>query len=165
MRLFIVRHGIAIDRDDPACPAEAERFLTDEGTEKTRRVARRMRAIGLEARQWYTSPYERARQTATIFADALGTAKISLTETASLLPDADPAAFIRELRRDKSQTAVAFGHAPHLDVFIAALCGAGSPITDLKKAGVACVDIVSFTPLVARLVWLVAPKLLNLTEK
>lgn len=165
MRLFIVRHGIAIDRDDPACPTDAERFLTDEGTEKTRRVARRMRALGLEARQWYTSPYTRARQTATIFADALGVPKTISKETAALLPDADPAAFIRELRREKPESAVAFGHAPHLDVLIAALCGVGAPITDLKKAGVACVDIVSFTPLVARLVWLVSPKLLNLTEK
>lgn len=165
MRLYLVRHGIAIDRDDPACPAEAERYLADEGVEKTRRVARRVRAIGMDARNWYTSPYDRARQTADLFSEALGAPKIPLKQTPSLLPDAAPAAFIRELRRDTPESAIAFGHAPHLDVLIATLCGATSPITDLKKAGVACVEIVSFAPLVARLVWLVTPKLLSAAEK
>lgn len=165
MRLYLVRHGIAIDREDPDCPAEAERFLTDEGIEKTRRVARRMRAVGMGAGAWYASPYERARQTAAIFADALGASKIPLKETVALLPDADPSAFVRLLRRDRPESAVAFGHAPHLDVFIATMCGATAPITDLKKAGVACVEIVSFSPPVARLVWLVTPRLLNSTEK
>ena len=26
MQLYIVRHGIAIDREDPQCPPEPERF-------------------------------------------------------------------------------------------------------------------------------------------
>jgi len=40
MLLYLVRHGIAIDRDDPKCPDEAERYLTEEGIKKTREVAR-----------------------------------------------------------------------------------------------------------------------------
>ena len=40
MQLFIVRHGIAIDREDPKCPPDPERFLTEEGLEKTRQAAK-----------------------------------------------------------------------------------------------------------------------------
>jgi len=40
MQLYLVRHGIAIDREDPKCPAEAERHSDEEGIKKTREVAR-----------------------------------------------------------------------------------------------------------------------------
>ncbi len=40
MKLYIVRHGIAIDREDPKCPPDPERYLTAEGVEKTRQVAK-----------------------------------------------------------------------------------------------------------------------------
>ena len=33
MRIYVVRHGAAIDRDDPKCPPEAERYLTLAGIE------------------------------------------------------------------------------------------------------------------------------------
>ena len=45
MMLYLVRHGIAIDRDDPACPAEAERYLTEEGLKRTREAARGIRRL------------------------------------------------------------------------------------------------------------------------
>ena len=32
-RLCLFRHGIAIDRDDPAAPPEEDRYLTREGEE------------------------------------------------------------------------------------------------------------------------------------
>ena len=47
MQLYIVRHGIAIDRDDPKCPADPERYLTEEGKEKTKQVARGVAEIGI----------------------------------------------------------------------------------------------------------------------
>ena len=46
MQLFIVRHGIAIDREDPKCPPDPERFLTQEGIEKTKQVAKGVAEIG-----------------------------------------------------------------------------------------------------------------------
>ena len=30
MQLYIVRHGIAIDREDPKCPPDPERYLTED---------------------------------------------------------------------------------------------------------------------------------------
>ena len=46
MILYIVRHGIAVDRDDPKCPPEAERPLTAEGVKKTRSAALGMKSMG-----------------------------------------------------------------------------------------------------------------------
>jgi len=34
MQLYIVRHGIAIDREDPKSSSEAERYLTEKASRK-----------------------------------------------------------------------------------------------------------------------------------
>ncbi len=68
MRLYIVRHGIAIDREDPKCPPDPERYLTEEGIEKTKQVAKGVAALGITGDLFLTSPYVRAVQTAaTVF--------------------------------------------------------------------------------------------------
>ena len=71
MQLYIVRHGIAIDREDPECPPEAERYLTEEGVERTKQVAEAVAALGIHADLMFSSPYVRATQTAAIFASEL----------------------------------------------------------------------------------------------
>src|SRR6202035_3492766 len=47
MDLYIVRHGIAIDREDPKCPPDPERYLTEEGMNKTRQVAKGIAVLGI----------------------------------------------------------------------------------------------------------------------
>ncbi len=78
MQIYIVRHGIAIDREDPKCPPDPERHLTEEGVEKTKQVAKGVAALGVTGDLFLTSPYVRAMQTAEIFASALDYAKQSL---------------------------------------------------------------------------------------
>jgi phosphohistidine phosphatase SixA len=34
MRLYLIRHGIAMDREDPKCPPDTERALTPKGHEE-----------------------------------------------------------------------------------------------------------------------------------
>src|SRR5262249_49031694 len=70
MQLYIVRHGIAIDREDPKSPPDPERFLTEEGIEKTKEVARGVVRLGIVPDLLISSPYVRAMQTAEIFAAA-----------------------------------------------------------------------------------------------
>ena len=72
MQLYVVRHGIAIGREDPKCPPDAERYLTEEGVEKTREVAKGVAALGATADLFLSSPYVRAMQTAEIFAGVFG---------------------------------------------------------------------------------------------
>ena len=162
MRLYIVRHGIAIDREDPKCPPEAERYLTEEGVEKTKQVAEAVAALGIQADLMFSSPYVRATQTAAIFASELEYSKQKIRRTDSLLPGAEPGAFLRELAREKDvSTVLCFGHAPHVDGLLAAAVGASRHITSMKKAGVALVELKRLSPPNGQLVWLITPKLIR----
>ena len=162
MQLYIVRHGIAIDREDPKSPAEAERYLTEEGIERTKQVAKGIAALGVQPDLLFSSPYERAMQTAAIFAGELEYSKQKIRRSDSLLPGAEPGAFLRELAREKNASSVfCFGHAPHVDGLIAAAVGATRHITSMKKAGVALVEFKRLSPPNGQLIWLVAPKLLR----
>ena len=49
MRIYVVRHGAAIDLEDPKCPKEAERYLTREGIDKTEEVGRGLARLGMKA--------------------------------------------------------------------------------------------------------------------
>jgi len=166
MQLYIVRHGIAIDREDPQCPPDPERFLTDEGMEKSKQVAKGVAEIGAVPDLMLSSPYLRAVQTAEIFASALEQNKQKIRKTDLLLPGADPMQLFRELAREKQASAVfLFGHAPHLDDLIATAIGSKHHVTALKKAGVALVELRRMVPPSGELVWLATPKLLRKAGK
>jgi phosphohistidine phosphatase len=157
MILYLVRHGIAVDRTDPKSPAEPDRPLTAEGVRKTRSAALGLRELGAKPDVLITSPYVRAAQTAEIFAEALGFPLDKIRVSDLLKPAENPAEIVKELVRLKPKEAICCGHAPHVDATIAYLCGARVPFTEMKKAGVACLEHVA-----ARgkwtLLWLASPK-------
>ncbi len=166
MEVYVVRHGIAIDREDPKCPPDPERYLTEEGVEKTKRVAAAVAALGATPDLLLSSPYVRAMQTAEIFASALDYSKQKIRRTDLLLPGAEPSLFFRELAKDKqTSTLFVFGHAPQLDDIIAAALGSKHHITSLKKAGVALLELKRVSPPNGQLVWLAPPKLLRRAGK
>jgi phosphohistidine phosphatase len=166
MDLYIVRHGIAIDREDPKCPADPERYLTEEGVEKTQQVAKGVAALGVKGDLFLSSPYVRAMQTAEIFANALDYAKQKIRRTDLLLPGAEPSLLFRELAKDKQASSVfLFGHAPQLDDVIATALGSKRHVTSLKKAGVALIELKRIAPPIGLLVWLATPKLLRRSGK
>jgi phosphohistidine phosphatase len=166
MELYIVRHGIAVDREDPKCPPDPERFLTDEGIEKTRQVAKGMAEVASIPDLILSSPYLRAFQTAEIFAEQLEYSKHKIRKTDLLLPGAEPLQLFRELAKGKELSSVfLFGHAPHLDDLLATAIGTKHHITSLKKAGVAFVELKRLVPPSGELVWLTTPKLLRKAGK
>jgi phosphohistidine phosphatase len=166
MQLYIVRHGIAIDRQDPKCPPDPERYLTEEGVEKTKQVAKGVAALGITGDLFLTSPYVRAVQTAEIFASALDYAKQKIRRTDLLLPGGELSHLFRELARDKqASTVFLFGHAPQLDDVLATALGTKKHITTLKKAGVAFLELKRLSPPIGQLVWLATPKVLRRTGK
>jgi phosphohistidine phosphatase len=163
MRVILLRHGIAQDRADPACPADPERPLTDEGEKKTRKVARGLARVGVKPVRVLTSPYVRARQTATIAAEALGVAAERLIVTDSLLPEAAPYALFHALHAFAHVDAeiLCVGHAPHLDRALAlSITGDKVPVTSLKKAGAALLEVDDLPRPHGELVWLMPPKVL-----
>jgi phosphohistidine phosphatase len=166
MELYIVRHGIAVDREDPKCPADPDRFLTNEGIEKTQQVARGAAEVAAIPDLMMSSPYRRAFETAQIFAAVLEYPKQKIRESELLLPGAEPLQLFRELSKDKTlSTVFVFGHAPHLDDLIATALGTKHHISSLKKAGVALVELKRLVPPSGVLVWLAIPKLLRKAGK
>lgn len=166
MDLYIVRHGIAIDRQDPKCPPDPERYLTEEGIDKAKQVARGVVALGVTAELLISSPYVRAMQTAEIFASALGYSRQKIRRSDLLLPGAEPSMLFRELAKDKHSSSIfVFGHAPHLDELIAAALANKRNISSLKKAGVAALKLKRISPPSAELLWLATPRLLRRAAK
>jgi phosphohistidine phosphatase len=161
VELVLVRHGIAIERDDPDCPDDAARWLTKEGAAKTREAMAGLRALGVEPDVLLASPLRRALETARIAAEALRFDAKAIRTTEALLPDGDAAALLREVAAIDAQTVLCCGHAPNLDVAIARAVGARAPFTALKKAGAACVALDSPRAHHGELVWLYPPAALR----
>src|SRR5437016_8308569 len=162
VELYVVRHVLAIDRQDPKCPPDPDRYLTDEGVEKTKGAAKGMAALGIAPGLFISSPYTRALQTAEVFADALDYSRQKIRRSELLLPGAEPTLLYRELARDKQASSIfLFGHAPHLDDVIATALGSKKRVTTLKKAGVALVELKRISPPAGILAWLATPKMLR----
>jgi phosphohistidine phosphatase len=164
MRLLIIRHGIAEDKEAWARTSnnDDERPLTDEGRQKmvlnAKGLRRSVDAIDVLA----TSPLVRARQTAQIVADAF---KLGRIETAkALVPDTPPGEFVEWLERYRDKAVVAaVGHEPHLGILVTwLLTGVEESHVDLKK-GAACLLELDGDPgpAAARLCWSIAPSQLR----
>jgi phosphohistidine phosphatase len=160
MRLYLMRHGIAIDREDPDCPPEPERYLTPKGIQRTRAAARGLRALRVKPTTLLTSPYVRAVQTGEIVCEVLGLDPKQLRTTDSLRPEAKPIRLTEELARLQGEV-ICFGHAPQIDEFIALALKATAPFTALKKSGVGCLDIDSLSPLRATLFFVLTSRILR----
>lgn len=161
MLLYLVRHGIAVARDDPRCPPDSDRPLTGEGRRRTRAVARGLETLGAAPALFLASPYVRAAETAALLRSALA-ADAEMRSLDSLVPDGDPAGLFVELRRTDAEQVMCVGHAPHLDRALAAAVGTERwAVTRLKKAGVACLELDPRTPAAAQLVWLLEPRMLR----
>lgn len=164
MLLYLMRHGIAIDREDPDSPPEAERFLTPKGVERTREAAKGLSELKIQPTTLLTSPYVRAVQTGEIVCEALDLDPKLLRATDALKPEAKPARLAEELEKISGEEVMCFGHAPHLDDFIAHAVRAAAAFTSLRKAGAACLDIEGLSPLRSTLVWLLTAKALRRLE-
>ncbi len=156
MRLYLLRHGIA---EDGIGMPDPQRRLTDEGIAKLRRVLTRASEAGVRPDVILTSPYVRARQTAAIAVEELAFAN-ELVETEELTPYADPRQTWQELRNYRdAEHAMVVGHNPHLSDFASLLLGAPGGSVEMKKAGLACFDLLSTGPAPrGSLCWLLTAK-------
>src|SRR5271156_1282367 len=160
MILYLVRHGIAVDPNDPKSPAEPERPLTAKGVQKTRAAALGLEELRVKPDVLITSPYVRAAQTAEIFAEALGFSPQKIRTHDALKPSGSPSEITKEIIRLRAKEVMCFGHAPQLDLMVAHLVGTQSVFTGLKKAGIACLEH-SSTRGKWDLLWIVTPKMLR----
>jgi phosphohistidine phosphatase len=160
MILYLVRHGIAVDPNDPKAPPEPERPLTAKGVQKTRAAALGLNELEVKPDVLITSPYVRAAQTAEIFAEALGYPQQKIRTHDALKPSGNPAELTKEIIKLRAKEVMCFGHTPQLDLMIAHLVGTQSVFTSLKKAGIACLEH-SSTRSKWDLLWMVTPRMLR----
>ena len=159
MELYFLRHGIAADEGPPGA-GDAGRPLTKDGTAKMKIAARGLRQLGLQLDALLSSPLVRAHETAQIVARELGP-ELRLTD--ALVPGCDVARIFDLLGEHRAAERVMFvGHEPDFSTIVGALTG-GSRI-ELKKGGLARVDIEVFEEGAGTLVWLIPPRVLRAAE-
>jgi phosphohistidine phosphatase len=160
MELYVLRHGIAVERGTPGYKKDSDRPLTPEGEDKMRQIADAMRGMDLKFDLILSSPFARAEQTANIVAGELDE---EVTFTKYLEPGGNALELIGEINDEKPQRVLLVGHEPDLSSFISVLITGGSEATiDLKKGGLCklTTDKLVFGQC-AMLNWLLTPKQLR----
>jgi phosphohistidine phosphatase len=140
MQVFLVRHAIAHERNRIRWPNDALRPLTTAGIRKFRKAAFGIVRCLPKRTALLTSPYVRARETAAILAEALGTRKP--VECGELAAGETVSACFALLRKRKEETVALIGHQPNLGIFLATAVGGerARMKIDFKKGGVACLE-------------------------
>ncbi len=152
MLLYLIRHGIAVDREAPNCPPDTERPLTPKGIKRSRAAALGLHALDAKPNAVLTSPWLRAVQTAEIFCETMGYPTRKIVRTDALKGTSAPTELLRELQRTKAKVVWCFGHEPHLHLVIGHVLHTSAKITELKKAGVAVLELEHHSPTQGRLV-------------
>ncbi len=143
MELLIVRHAVAEERDAFAKTGrdDAERPLTPAGRRKFERGARGLRWAAPSIDLLATSGLTRAAETCEILQKAYRIDRV--VRLRELEPEADPAALVRWLRKQRRRPLVGVvGHEPHLSSLIEhLLTGARGGFVDLSKGGACLLDL------------------------
>ena len=161
MKLYLIRHAIAADRDEFASSGQRDqdRPLTKGGIERLDNVVRGLVRLERRIDQIYTSPYLRAKQTAEIVAKAYSLVPRTLE---ALIPDSAPEELVPCLKKchTDGMSSLAFvGHEPDLSRLVSWLTiGKTRQFLFFKKAGVCCLKLTEqFGPGRAAVVWSLGP--------
>jgi phosphohistidine phosphatase len=158
MTLLLMRHAHAGDPDPARYPDDRLRPLTARGVEEHQRMLAALGRLGLRPSVVLTSPLERARQTATMTAQALG----GLVEAVDALGEAFAAeALLARLAACPAEaTVICVGHEPHLSRFAALMLHPeGTVRIRLARSGVIALECAGEPrPGGARLLFAVSPE-------
>ncbi len=156
-RLYLLRHGIAVDHGTPGI-AEDERPLTPKGIERVEQVAEGLRQVGVKPDAILTSPLPRARRTADIVARVIDI-EDRLSNADALRPPATAASIRNWLSTRTEGELMLVGHNPNLTELLGLLLGIAADRLpfDLKKGGIA--QLSSDGSGDYRLDWLATPRL------
>lgn len=124
------------------------------------RLAGLLKQINVKPDYIFSSPLKRAHQTAEIVGGALG---VSVEIREALAPGFRPAQVDELIANVKNDESVMFtGHEPDFSYVVGALIGGGRVV--MKKGGLARIDAYSRNPIYGQLVWMLAPKLLDVSS-
>ncbi len=151
MQIYLIRHAHAEDGED-----DAARRLSAKGRRQAGKMAAFLKKGGLvSAREFWHSPLVRARQTAELLAEKLGT-NPKLVAMAGLEPWVDPARLAKRLDKVRRPVAVV-GHEPHLSTLATLLVTgcARPPVVVMKKCAVLALECTDHGWVVR---WLLSPE-------
>ena len=143
MRLYIVRHGIALPHGAPGIKDD-DRPLTKQGIAKMKKVAKGLRKLHCIPDLIVSSPLPRARQTAEILAKTLGNAELKISK--SLLPSGSHQSLYRELgvQAKKLDSLMLVGHQPSLGEIAGEISsGSQDSFIELEKGGACVIELKS----------------------
>lgn len=165
MNLYLLRHGLAVDRSKPGYKKDADRPLTPKGKQRLWHVAEAMEEMDLEFDAIIASPFLRATQTAEIVAEGLDLRK-KLSTTEHLTPNGNPKLLLEHISQLKpaSKDVLIVGHEPYLSQLIGLLvAGNTNALIDLKKGALCKLEIETLRcGRCATLAWLLSPKQMTL---
>jgi phosphohistidine phosphatase len=159
MNLFILRHGLAVERGTPGYKKDSDRPLTAKGKRRMWQIAEAMEAMELNFDVILSSPFLRARQTAEIVAETFESRKkLALTE--ALTPDGNPKVLVEQLNKLKVKDVLLVGHEPYLSQLIGLLISGNTNIAiDFKKGGFCKLEAETLRcGRCATLAWLLTPR-------
>ena len=136
MELYLIRHGIAQERDFAL--KDDDRTLTKVGQNKTEEVAKRLYNLGLRFDLILTSPLVRAHQTAEIFTQTQLSSQLQVST--DLAPNGNIHAWLNWLEQQNYPPNIKLaliGHQPNLGEWASMLVwGEANDGLILKKAGI-----------------------------
>jgi phosphohistidine phosphatase len=165
MNLFLLRHGIAVERGDLDFANDDARPLTPKGKRQLRQAAAALRALELRFDAILSSPLVRARQTAEIVAAELKLQK-RLAFADELKPGGSAKKLVQKIAALKPppENILLVGHEPDFSELISLLVtGATGAGFALKKGGLAKLEIEKLRAgKCATLAWLLTPAQMKL---
>jgi phosphohistidine phosphatase len=161
VNIYILRHGIAVERDEWDSKNDAERPLTAEGEKQLRKTSRALEKMELDFDLILSSPFARAKQTAEIMAGELKL-KRRLKFSDELQPSGSAKKLFRQLTdlKPAPESILLVGHEPYLSRLISLFASGNENMTiDLKKGGLCKLEVEKLrTGKCATLAWLLTPK-------
>jgi len=165
MQLFLLRHGIAVERGLRGFNDDASRPLTPKGRRQLRKTATAIKKLAPRLDLILSSPLLRAKQTAEIVASELEI-KRRLKFSNALAPGGSVANLLRQLEREKPapKKILLVGHEPDLTHLVSLLATGRLQLElDFKKGGLCKLEAEALRAgKCASLAWLLTPKQLKL---
>lgn len=163
MIVYILRHAEAFPSGTEGITCDEERFLTPKGEKQAQRAGKALLKIEAKPKKVLSSPLVRARQTAELAVTQMGDIPIEIYQP--LACPADLEVVVDKLHEFAGEDEVLLvGHQPDLGQLTGWLAfGDPNLEIDLKKAGIATIEIVSWVDRPpGRLLWVMPPGLLRL---